>query len=377
MTDPLQKLVSNLRNQKPVKSLFQKMKENLDTLQFTHERPLVMMHVCGSHEDTLMKNGIRYLIKKELDNRIKMVAGPGCPVCVSPVQDIDFSVAVSDLPNTIITSYGDMIRVPGSTRSLEMQRQKGKDVLAVYSVIDAVKLAKRKPDKKVIFISPGFETTTPATAIEVLNNPPNNFFVLPSHRLVPPALEILMTLPELKIDAFILPGHVSVIIGANAYKEFVKHHRKPSAIAGFEPVDMLMGISSVIQQFVDDNPHVANMYGRAVTDEGNLIAQQSMNTVFEPVSAIWRGLGEFKGSGLDFRSEFSHVSAKEEFIGQIELETPQEIPKGCSCHRVVIGAIEPEQCPLYMTRCTPEKPVGPCMVGLEGTCRIRAIYGEV
>jgi hydrogenase expression/formation protein HypD len=269
-----------------------------------------------------------------------------------------------------------MIRVPGSTRSLETQRQKGKKIFTVYSVTDAVKLAKKNPDQNLIFISPGFETTAPATAMEILNKPPENFFVLPSHRLVPPALEILMTLPELKIDAFILPGHVSVIIGANAYKLFGDRHRKPSAIAGFEPVDLLMGISSVVTQILDNNPFVENMYKRAVTNDGNRIAQEAINTVFKPVDAIWRGLGEFKMSGLDFKNDFLSISAKQAFFDEIDLEEPQEIPRGCSCHRVVIGATEPEDCPLYLSRCTPEEPVGPCMVGLEGTCRIRAIYGE-
>jgi hydrogenase expression/formation protein HypD len=369
--------MSELRNQKPIRNVLEQIKTNLNDIsdQFSSSTPLTIMHVCGTHEDTLMKNGLRFLLDIELNKRIRMVAGPGCPVCVSPVQDIDFAVALSNLPNTIITSFGDMVRVPGSTRSLEMQRQKGKQIITVYSIIDAIKLAKEKPNKTVIFISPGFETTTPATAIEILNNPPENFFVLASHRLVPPALDVLMTLPELALNGFILPGHVSVIIGEKAYLPFVNKWKISSVIAGFEPLDMLSGILAVVKQIQSSNPRLENVYERAVSYSGNEIALNSIYTVFKVEDSIWRGLGVFPSSGLEIKEEFSEYNARTQFIDKLDLEIPQEIPKGCQCHRVVIGVIEPETCPLYMTKCTPEKPVGPCMVGFEGTCRIRAIFG--
>ena len=375
MSNALPQINSDLRNKQNVAILLKEIKEILFSLpDVSKEHPLTFMHVCGSHEDTLMKNGLRFLLTHELDNRIRMVAGPGCPVCVSPVEDIDFSVALTDIPGTIITSFGDMIRVPGTSRSLEMQKMKGKKIITVYSITDAIKIAKNNPNSKIVFISPGFETTTPATAIEIENIPPENFFILSSHRLVPPALEVLMTLPELHLDGFILPGHVSVITGMKAYNEFLNNWKKPCAIAGFEPVDMLKGILALVKQIKDNKPIIENSYTRAVTYEGNIIAQRSISNVFEVVDASWRGLGVFKDSGLELQKKFSKYNAREEFKNQIELGPVQEIPKGCQCHRVIIGAIEPDECPLYKKRCTPEQPVGPCMVGLEGTCRINAIY---
>ena len=375
MSNELSKINSDLRNKQKVLYLLKEIKETLNTLpDVSKEHPLTFMHVCGSHEDTLMKNGLRYLLTGELGNRIRMVAGPGCPVCVSPVEDIDFSIAITELTDTIITSFGDMIRVPGTTKSLEMQKMKGKQVITVYSITDALKIAKNNPQSKIIFISPGFETTTPATAVELQNIPPENFFVLSSHRLVPPALEVLMTLPELHLDGFILPGHVSVITGIKAYSEFLNNWHKPCAISGFEPVDMLKGILSLVKQIKDNKPVISNEYTRAVTYEGNIRAQQSISEVFSVVDASWRGLGVFKNSGLEVSKKYEAYNARKEFEGQIELGPIREIPKGCQCHRVIIGAIEPEECPLYKTRCTPEQPVGPCMVGLEGTCRINAIY---
>ena len=194
MDNELDKVNADLRNRTNVYTLIHEIKQELDKIPtITNTHPLSFMHVCGSHEDTLMKNGLRSLLITDLDNRIRMISGPGCPVCVSPVEDIDFAVGISEIPNTIITSFGDMIRVPGTSKSLEYQKMKGKKVFTVYSIIDAIKMAEQDPESKVVFISPGFETTAPATAVQLQNNPPDNFFVLSSHRLVPPALEVLMT----------------------------------------------------------------------------------------------------------------------------------------------------------------------------------------
>lgn len=376
MSKSLKELTSVLRSQIFTKESLKKIKDNLDKMGVTSDDPITIMHVCGTHEDTLMKYGIRYLLKRDLGDRVRMVAGPGCPVCVSPVQDIDFAIAISNLPNVIIASYGDMVRVPGSTRSLEDQRQRGRAVTTVYSVTDAVKMAVKHSNKRIVFLSPGFETTVPGTAVEVKNRPPSNFFVLSSHRLVPPALTILAELSELTLDGFILPGHVSIIIGENAYRPLVKKYQKASAIAGFEPLDILRGIASLTQQLKDGAPIVANTYGRAVTPKGNTKAQQYMDEVFQTVDAIWRGLGTFKASGLDFRPEYADLDARIVFADQVELEPTREMPPGCLCHKVVIGVIIPQECSLYLNGCTPEAPIGPCMVGLEGTCRISAIYGE-
>ncbi|MFW9855104.1 MAG: hydrogenase formation protein HypD [Candidatus Thorarchaeota archaeon] len=376
MNRSLKELTSILRSQTYTKDVLMRIRQDLDKMGITSENPVTIMHVCGTHEDTLMKYGIRDLLKRELGERLRMVAGPGCPVCVSPVQDIDFAIALSNVPNVMITSYGDMVRVPGSTRSLEHQRKNGRDIRIVYSVTDAVKLSLRYKEKNIVFLSPGFETTVPGTAVEVMNKPPSNFFVLSSHRLVPPALNILAELSDLALDGFILPGHVSVIIGERAYESLVDRYQKASAISGFEPLDILQGISAVIKQLKDGIPKVINTYGRAVTHEGNIVAQKYINKVFQTVDAIWRGLGTFSDSGLDFRPEFAHLDARSVFGDQVQVEPTREMPPGCLCHKVVIGVITPHECPLYLTHCTPEMPIGPCMVGLEGTCRINAIYGE-
>lgn len=337
---------------------------------------ITIMHVCGTHEDTLMRHGIRFLLEKEFP-KIRMVAGPGCPVCVSPVQDIDFAFQIANkIPNSVLVSYGDMIRVPGTNGSLETARQQGKTVITVYSVSDAVKIAKKHPHREIIFISPGFETTAPTTAIELKNKPPNNFFVLSSHRLTPPALYLLSQHPDLDIQGFILPGHVSVITGSDYYRNFAEEHHIPSAISGFEPVDLILGISSVIKQLADGLATVHNTYTRAVKKEGNPIAKAALEEVFDIVDSRWRALGIIPRSGLELSENYSEYNARIKFeeIKKLVPDPKNDHPTGCMCAEVVIGKIEPTQCPLFKNRCTPETPVGPCMVGLEGTCRIRAIY---
>jgi hydrogenase expression/formation protein HypD len=368
-------LQKELRDKEQIRTIFDQMLKDYSSVAKNYDQILIM-HVCGTHEDTLMKNGLRYLLEKEFP-KLKLVAGPGCPVCVSPVFDIDIAVHLADnVKNSIITSYGDMIRVPGSKGSLERSRQKGAKVITVYSVMDAVKMAKEQPDKNVIFISPGFETTAPTTALELSNIPPENFNVLSSHRLVPPALDVLMSIPGFNIKGFIMPGHVSVIVGSDYYQDFFDKYHIPSAISGFEPYDMITGLASILNQLANQKPEIKNAYTRVVTKEGNKIAKKAIADVFDVVDANWRGLGTFKNSGLDLSKKFSSWNSRliyEDLIETIPIPE-KETPNGCSCPDVVIGRKDPEECVLFLNGCSPEQPIGPCMVGLEGTCRIRAIY---
>ena len=376
---PMKNLVAflnkELRNKEQISHLFNQMKKDYINIDEEIDKILIM-HVCGTHEDTLMKNGLRYILQKEFP-KLKLVAGPGCPVCVSPVFDTDIAVHLSEkVRNSIITSYGDMIRVPGTNGSLERSRQKGAKIITVYSILDAVKIAKNNPEKKIIFISPGFETTAPTTALEVQNGLPKNFSVLSSHRLVPPALDVLMGIPGFNVKGFLLPGHVSVIVGVNYYNNFFNKYQIPCAIAGFEPYDMIAGVASVLNQITYSEPKLVNKYTRAVTQEGNKIAKDVMDNAFKVVDANWRGLGVFPKSGLEIADKFSEWNTRlvyEDHIKKIPIPT-NETPIGCSCPDVVIGKMDPEECSLFLNGCSPEKPMGPCMVGLEGTCRIRAIY---
>ncbi len=335
-----------------------------------------IMHVCGTHEDTLSRWAIRSLLPRGNSSEctVRMVAGPGCPVCITPVREIEFAVNVARKGYSML-SYGDMIRVPGAYSSLTEAKLKGADVKTVYSMRDAIKYAKNNPNKKVCFFSPGFETTAPLPAVEILNGLPENMVILSSHRLVPPALEVLVTHPELNTEAFILPGHVSTIIGVKAYEDFFNRHRMPCVISGFEPTDMLQSIRLVLEQILKDEPRLVNAYPRVVRDDGNPVARKALMEVFDIQDGWWRGIGKIPNSALELKNRFSDIDVKriESDCWPSESEL-REIPKGCRCDKIIIGAIEPTDCPLFMKKCTPETPVGPCMVGLEGTCRIQADF---
>ncbi len=372
----VENILTEYRNKEVAKKIIKRIHETAHELYQKGIDTVKIMHVCGTHEDTLSKWAIRTVLPNGENQtaRIKMVAGPGCPVCITPVEDIEFAVNLSNAGLSIL-SYGDMIRVPGARSSLFESKIKGADVRIVYSLHDAIKYAIENPTKKVCFLSPGFETTAPAPAVEILNGLPKNMYILSSHRLVPPALEVLTTHPALNIDAFILPGHVSTIIGVKAYRAYFEKYKMPCTITGFEPVDMLMGILSLLEQIRDDKPKLENRYPRVVTEEGNVIAQQKINQVFKVTDGNWRGIGNIPQSALELRDEFDDINVKviyEDLFPQDE--DLREIPKGCRCDQIIIGAIEPNECPLFLKQCTPETPIGPCMVGLEGTCRIQADF---
>jgi len=327
-------------------------------------RDLRIMEVCGTHTVSIFRNGIRTV----LPENVSLISGPGCPVCVTDQKEIDTAIALAANENAIIATFGDLIRVPGTFSSLQKEQADGRDIRIVYSTFDAINMARENPDKAVIFLGIGFETTAPTIAASVLAAKKagvSNYFVYSAHKLMPPALEALMNREVSRIDGFLLPGHVSVIIGRKAYAEFFEKYRIPCVITGFEPVDILQAVFNLTEMINAGSPRLENGYPRAVTDAGNTEATKIMYSVFEPSDASWRGLGRIAGSGLQFRPEYAGFDAKAHFDPDVPEALP---PKGCACGEILTGKLTPPQCPLYKTKCTPMNPVGPCMVSSEGTC---------
>jgi len=328
------------------------------------------MHVCGTHEHTISKYGLRSLLPKE----IEVISGPGCPVCVCPAADIDKAIELGKREDTIITTFGDMIRVPASTISLTELKAQGADVRIVYGPNDAVKIARENPNKEVIFFAIGFETTAPLTGFEIKNNPPSNFSAICAHKLIPAALELLINIDQLNIDGFISPGHVSAIIGMQPYKIFSDAYHVPNVIAGFEPNDVLLSILMLLKQIKSKKSATLNEYSRVVKPGGNKVAQEVISEVFESVSSPWRGIGRILDGGLAIREKYENYDADKKF--DIKIEKAMDIPPGCSCHLVMTGKIYPYECKLFRKSCTPINPIGPCMVSLEGTCSIYYKYHQ-
>ena len=331
-------------------------------------KPVKFMHVCGTHEHTISKYGLRTLLPKD----IEVLSGPGCPVCICPAADIDKAIELGKRDNTILTTFGDMIRVPATNISLADLKAKGADVRIVYGPNDAIKLAKNNPNKEIIFFAIGFETTAPLVGFEIQSGPPSNFSVICAHKLIPAALELLMSQSLLKIDGFISPGHVSTIIGLKPYEIFSQGYRIPNVIAGFEPNDVLLSILMLLKQVRDKKYDTLNEYSRVVKPEGNKIAQKIIADVFESISSPWRGIGRISDGGLAIREKFQEFDADKKF--NIEIEKSQDIPPDCSCHLIMVGKLYPYECKLFKSKCTPINPVGPCMVSMEGTCSIYYKY---
>ena len=332
------------------------------------KKPVKFMHVCGTHEHTLSKYGLRPLLPKE----IEILSGPGCPVCVCPAADIDKAIELGKRDDTIITTFGDMIRVPASHLSLAESKAMGADVRIVYGPHDAVEIARDNPDKEVIFFAIGFETTAPLIGYEIKSGPPSNFSVICAHKLIPAALELLISQSQLRIDGFISPGHVSTIIGLQPFKIFSDAYKVPNVIAGFEPNDVLLGILMLLQQIKNKKFETLNEYSRVVKPEGNKIAQNVISEVFESVSSPWRGIGRILDGGLAIRDKYEKFDADKKF--DIKIEKSQDIPPGCSCHLIMVGKLSPNECELFGEMCTPLNPIGPCMVSQEGTCSIYYKY---
>jgi len=335
---------------------------------------LRFMHVCGTHQDTLVKHGLDTLLQ---NCGITIGQGPGCPVCVTTPKEIEEILLLVKTGKTIAT-FGDMIRVPGVTASLQQMKTEGCDVKTVYSIEDAVQLASQHKDKEVVFMAVGFETTAPTTASVLLQQPPENFSILSCHRLIPPALQAILSMGELKIDGFIEPGHVSTIIGIKPYESISKHYGVPQVIAGFEPLDLLMGVWMLVQQVHQGKAEVQNEYTRAVKPEGNVIAQTMLKQVFKPADVKWRGFPVIQKSGLVLRKEFDQYDARKKYEEELQTIASQDIPDplGCMCGEVLRGIISSKECPLFGKGCTPETPVGPCMVSVEGSCHIEHRYQQ-
>ncbi|KKM98604.1 hypothetical protein LCGC14_1156230 [marine sediment metagenome] len=327
-------------------------------------KPVKFMHVCGTHEHTISKFGLRSLLPKE----IEILSGPGCPVCICPAADIDKAVELGKRKDTIITTFGDMIRVPATSLSLAELKAKGADVRIVYGPNDAIKIAKENPNKEVVFFAIGFETTAPLIGYEIKTGPPSNFSVICAHKLIPAALELLMSQSLLNIEGFISPGHVSAIIGLKPYEIFSQGYKIPNVITGFEPNDVLLAILMLLKQKLDKNYETLNEYSRVVKPEGNKIAQEIIETVFESVSSPWRGIGRILDGGLAIKDRFQEFDAEKKF--DIKIKKSQDIPPGCSCHLIMVGKLYPYECELFRKECTPINPIGPCMVSQDGTCNI-------
>lgn len=337
-------------------------------LRYAPVEPVRIVHVCGTHEIAIAQHGLRSL----LPEGVEVLEGPGCPVCVTPTMDLDRAVKLA-LAGAIVCTFGDMTRVPGTRRTLAEARADGADVRVVLSAADAVTVARENPDRNVVFFAVGFETTAPGTAAVLLAAPPDNFYVLASHKLIPPALAALLSVPPVRIAAFLAPGHVSTVIGARAYREVSEHFHVPIVVAGFEPLDVLYAIALALRQLRDGRAEVENAYPRAVSEAGNLRAQALLAQVFELGDAVWRGIGTIPGSGLQIREELSRWDAARAF--QVEAEAGEEKPPGCLCSDVLLARAVPSDCPLFRDPCTPLSPVGPCMVGSEGACNVWHRYG--
>lgn len=335
-------------------------------------RPVRIMEVCGTHTMSIFRHGIRSL----LPEGITLLSGPGCPVCVTPASHIDAFIKAADLPEVIVATFGDLIRVPGSKKSLAAARAEGARVEIVYSPMDALELARKEKNKKIVFPAIGFETTIPTIAATILaaeQQQIDNFFIISAGKTMPQPLELLMSDPALEVDGLLCPGHVSAIIGANAYQPLAEKYNLSCAVAGFEPADIIAGLLSIVKQINSCQPQVDNCYTRVVTDKGNLKAQELINHVFIPEDSEWRGLGIIPGSGLKLREKFARFDALKELAIPIE---PTKDPKGCKCGDILKGLMLPPDCPLYGKRCTPLQPIGPCMVSNEGTCAAYHRYSE-
>lgn len=338
--------------------------ESIETL--APDRDVTLMEVCGTHTVSIARNGIRSLMPPS----VHLASGPGCPVCVTSNHDIDKVIALARIPDVIIATFGDMTRVPGSTSSLLAEQANGADVRIVYSPLDALTLAAQNLERQVVFVGVGFETTTPLVAMAIkraVASGLDNFSVYAAHKNMPGALEAIVNDPELKVDALILPGHVSTIIGAKPYEFLAKDYGIPGVITGFEPNDILQGIAMIMRQLSEDRADIEIAYSRCVMEEGNPTALAAIDEVFETVPANWRGIGEIAGSGYRIRDEFATFDAMRRFSDVVEVESTHE-HSGCRCGDVLRGAITPAQCPLFRKVCTPENPIGPCMVSSEGAC---------
>ena len=338
--------------------------------------PLRIMEFCGGHTHAIMRYGIR----QALAPGVRMLSGPGCPVCVTSDADIDHAIALAHLPAVTLATFGDMIRVPGTRSSLQEARAIGADVHVVYSAMDALELARKEPRRSVVMLGIGFETTAPTIAASLLqarNSGLDNYYVYSLHKLTPPAMRAILDAGEVRIDAVLGPGHVTAITGCRAWEFLPNDYNIACAVSGFEPVDILQAVYLLVQARERGSSLVANAYSRGVTDEGNRVAQSLMAQVFEVSPADWRGLGQIPQSGLSLRPAYANHDALVAFAvpSATMYAGPSPQRRGCCCGEILRGIMEPPECPLFGKACTPARPVGPCMVSAEGSCAAHFRYG--
>lgn len=335
-------------------------------------RPVRLMEFCGGHTHAIFRFGLRQM----LEGDVEMHSGPGCPVCVTAASDLDRAMAMAEVPDVILVTFGDMVRVPGSRGTLQQIRAEGADVRIVYSPLDALEIARANPARQVVFLGVGFETTAPGVAAALVQAEQmslSNFSVLSLHKLTPPAMRAILDAGEVALDGIIGPGHVSAVIGSDAWSFLPQDYGIPCAVAGFEPLDLLSAIAAIVESRTTDQPAVFNTYARSVAPAGNPAAQKMLDTVFEAGAAPWRGFGIVPDSGLLIRPEFEDRDAAKRF--PVEVASVGE-PPGCRCGEVLRAVIDPPECELFRRVCSPRNPVGPCMVSAEGACAAYYKYGE-
>ncbi len=338
------------------------------------EKPLNIMEVCGTHTVSIFRSGIKSVLPRNLN----LISGPGCPVCVTSISDIDRTIFLARQKNVILLTYGDLFKVPGSKENLEAVKADGKDVRIIYSSLDAIKIAKENPKKEVTFAAVGFETTAPATAVlleELKAQKIKNLSIFSMHKTVPEALVALLKNPKINIDAFLLPGHVSTVIGGvKAYQFISKKYKKPAVVSGFEAQDILESLLLLLLMFKEKKAEIKIQYQRIVSKEGNIEAQKILHKVFKQTAAEWRGLGEIKNSGLKLNNKFVQFDAEKRF--KIDIPKVKE-NLACQCGNIIQGLKTPRDCLMFGKACTPQNPKGPCMVSSEGTCAAYFKYGNL
>jgi hydrogenase expression/formation protein HypD len=335
--------------------------------------PVSVMHVCGSHEQAIARFGLRSAFPRELD----VVMGPGCPVCITDVPEVDEAVALA-MQGVRIATYGDMVRVPGTVKSLADVRGDGAKIEIVYSIDQALALARQYPDEEVVFFATGFETTAVATAAALLKTPPKNFSVLSAHKYIPPVMEIVTEMPNTRIEGFLAAGHAAIITGSGVFDAFVRDHKVPVVVAGFEPLDILAALVKLVELVRDGTPQVVNMFPRCVTQEGNLVAQKQLWEVFAPTGGRWRGIAHVPNGNLRLRDEWAHYDTRKRMkidVSKLWDYAPPKLLGQCICGEIMSGSKNPKSCALFGKECVPENPVGACMVSSEGSCRIWHQYG--
>lgn len=368
------KYVDEFRDPVKAQTLLKKIRLLIGQIETCRSRPLQIMEVCGGHTHSIFRYGLQQMLPRE----IEFVHGPGCPVCVLPMGRVDDCVALARTPGVIFTTFGDAMRVPGSKKSLLQAKADGADVRMVYSPLDALKLARENPAREVIFFGLGFETTMPSTALTLLQAQADgvrNFSLFCNHITIIPTIKAILDSPDLRLDGFLGPGHVSMVIGASPYEFIARHYRKPIVIAGFEPLDVLHAMWMILKQLAEGRCEVENQYKRVAPDEGNAMSLEAVSRVFELREFFeWRGLGSIDHSGVRIRPEFADWDAERKFaVPNLKIADP----KSCQCGEVLKGVIKPRDCKVFGSACTPETPLGALMVSSEGACAAYYNFGRI